>query len=358
MTENALTVQSSNYSIMPVMDIASAVQRRQAIIEFVKSLMVEGVHYGKIPGTDKPTLLKPGAEMLITLFGLAPRFVTEEATQDWTGENHNGEPFFNYRYRCQMWRGDLLVGEGIGSCNSWESKYRFRNAEPTCPQCGEAAIKKSKYPPRDNPRAKPGWYCYAKAGGCGLEFAHDDPAIIDQPRGKIANQNPQDLVNTIDKMSQKRSLVASTLITINASEFFNQDIEDMIFDGVYTENPVLTVQAQPQATETKAEPPAQKQPAPQKPVASRKPSTHKPTTPDSDETPPANLAEFAKWYAERHAYYKDNFHVIGTLKKEFNDNNIGVTFKNHAMSEVLAALELHATQAADAEFDELGGVEN
>jgi len=97
-----------------------------------------------------------------------------------------------------------------------------------------------------------------------------------------------------------------------------------------------------------------------KKAAAPKPAAKQPA-PAGDE-PPANLADFAKWYAERHAYYKDNFHVIGTLKKEFNDKNIGVTFKNHDMGEVLAVLELHAAQAAERDdaliFDEVGGVEN
>ena len=40
--------------------------------ELMKRVMKDGIHYGCIPGTDKPTLLKPGAESLISLFQLAP----------------------------------------------------------------------------------------------------------------------------------------------------------------------------------------------------------------------------------------------------------------------------------------------
>jgi hypothetical protein len=35
------------------------------------------------------------------------------------------------------------------------------------------------------------------------------------------------LVNTIQKMAQKRALVAATLIATSASEFFTQDVEDV-----------------------------------------------------------------------------------------------------------------------------------
>jgi hypothetical protein len=119
------------------------------------------------------------------------------------------------------------VGEGIGSCNSWEKKYRYRNADRACPNCGAAAIKRSKFPPKGRPNEKPGWYCYAKAGGCGAEFVHDDQAIIGQECGQQPNPDIYDQINTIDKMAQKRALIAATLVATNASEFFTQDIEDM-----------------------------------------------------------------------------------------------------------------------------------
>jgi len=223
---------SNSRAIMPVMGIEQAIARRSAIVEFTKQLMVSGTDFGIIPGTDKPTLLKPGAEKLTSLFGLSPRFEIVEKATDWTGEQHDGEPFFYFQYRCKLFYGEWVAGEGIGSCNSWEKKYRYRKAEPVCPQCGAMAIKKSKYPPRNNPQAVPGWYCYAKAGGCGAEFGAKDPAIIDQPRGDVPNPSVADGVNTVDKMAQKRALIAATLIAVNASEFFTQDMEDMDFGHI------------------------------------------------------------------------------------------------------------------------------
>src|SRR6516162_3362693 len=73
--------------LMPVLDLQSAMRRRAFIIEVTKNLMVEGVDYGTIPGTgSKPTLLKPGAERLCTLFGLSPRIAEMTAEEDWDGE--------------------------------------------------------------------------------------------------------------------------------------------------------------------------------------------------------------------------------------------------------------------------------
>lgn len=226
---NEINIHSEQkFAIMPVMDIESAIHRREAIVEFVKGIMDEGTDYGTIPGTDKPTLLKPGAEKLTTFFGLSPILDVLEKELDWTGERHGGEPFFYFQYRCSLYRGDLLVGQGAGSCNSWEKKYRFRTANPICPNCGQDTIIKGK------DEYGGGWLCWQKKGGCGAKWSDGADEIEGQERGIIKNDNPQDLVNTIDKMAQKRSLIAATLIAVNASEFFTQDLEDMDLGPIET----------------------------------------------------------------------------------------------------------------------------
>ena len=57
---------------MPSMTIQDAIIRYNTVIQFTKKVMKSGKDYGVIPGTDKPTLLKPGAEKLCSLFGLTP----------------------------------------------------------------------------------------------------------------------------------------------------------------------------------------------------------------------------------------------------------------------------------------------
>ena len=220
--ENGLMVMEQSLAIMPVMAIAQAVERRAAMVEFVQQIMVENTDYGVIPGTGgKPTLLKAGAEKLNTFFGLAPRFEIVASVEDWTGTDHNGEPFFNYHYRCTLTRGHQVAGQGEGSCNSWEKKYRYRRAELKCPHCGQATVIKGKA------EYGGGWLCWGKKGGCGAKFGDHDATIVNQPQGDIPNPNPADLVNTLQKMAQKRALVAATLLAVNASEFFTQDVEDM-----------------------------------------------------------------------------------------------------------------------------------
>ena len=262
-------------TIMPIMDTKTAVMRRQAIVDFVSTIMVKDRDFGKVPGTDKDVLLKPGAEKLASFFGLSPRFDIAEKVTDWTGEQHGNEPFFYFQYQCSLYHGDILAGQGVGSCNSWEKKYRYRKAERICPECGKDAIKKSKYPPRNNPGAKPGWYCFAKAGGCGAEFPAGSPEIEQQEAGLVKNDNPADIVNTIDKMAQKRALIAATLIAVNASEFFTQDLEDYtdIIEGDYEDV----------------------QPKPRQPVAQPKPPQPQPNGNGHKPASTINTDESEKW---------------------------------------------------------------
>ncbi|HKG11850.1 MAG TPA: hypothetical protein VKB12_00870 [Pyrinomonadaceae bacterium] len=210
---------------MPAMSIESAVERYNAVTEFVSRVLRNDVDYGVIPGTDKRTLLKPGAEKLTTFFGLSTRFQLLERIEDWTGEQHGGEPFFYYLYRCQLFRGDVLIAEGDASCNSRETKYRWREAQRVCPACGQSAIIKGRE------EFGGGWLCFKKKGGCGAKFPDGDQTIESQQTGRVFNPDIADQVNTIQKMSQKRALVGAVLLAVNASEFFTQDIEDMHFNA-------------------------------------------------------------------------------------------------------------------------------
>lgn len=221
-------------SFMPALSFDQVIERRNAIVDFTKSAMKHGVDYGAIPGTDKPTLLKPGAEKLCSLFGLTPTFQVVESIKDWTGKEH-GEPLFYFEYRCKLYRGAQLVAEGDGNCHSWEKKYRYRDAKRICPHCHQPTIFKSK--------REPGYYCWAKPekgiNGCGAKFRDNDPAITSQEVGQVVNPDVFDLVNTISKMAQKRALIAATLLAVNASEFFTQDMDEQYIDAQYTVEPAV-----------------------------------------------------------------------------------------------------------------------
>lgn len=225
MNGNELAVRSGGVTaadLMPVLDMVQALQRRDFMGQVASRLMREGVDYGAIPGAGaKPTLLKPGAERLITLFGLSPELQELTVIEDWDGEREGrGEPLFYYRYKVRLSRNGILMGEGIGSCSSRESKYRYRTGERVCPSCGKPAIIKGRE------EYGGGWLCFARKGGCGAKYRAGDHAIEGQSVGRVLNPDVADIVNTVQKMAHKRALVAAVLMATNASEFYTQDIED------------------------------------------------------------------------------------------------------------------------------------
>jgi hypothetical protein len=221
MSDQLIQVSPESRFLSPAATIAQAIARYALMAEFIKQVMQSDRDYGIIPGTEKPTLLKPGAEKLNSLFGLTPTFDLRDNYLDVTGAQHDGEPFIYFQYKCIIWSGDRKIAEGLGSCNSWEKKYRYRNADRKCPTCGKSTIIKGKA------EYGGGWLCFARKGGCGAKFSDTDPVITDQKLGQIKNPDISDLINTLDKMAQKRALVAATLIATNASDYFTQDLDDI-----------------------------------------------------------------------------------------------------------------------------------
>lgn len=218
--------------ISPLVPVAEAIATYEAMRDFIKSAMVAGRDYGVIPGTKKPTLLQPGAEKLMRFFSLDFVIVPGQHITDWTGQDHGGEPFFYYEFTGRAMRGSRIIAECVGSCNSWEKKYRYRQGNRVCPNCGQPTIFKSKN--------DPGFYCWVKKGGCGSVFLPDDERITKQETGMVKNPDIFDTVNTLQKMSIKRSLVGVSLIACNAHEYFTQDVEDYtegVFEEIAGQNP-------------------------------------------------------------------------------------------------------------------------
>lgn len=185
----------------------------------------EGEDYGVIPGTKKPTLLKPGAEKICNVYGLVPSF------QDtWIEGDGVTTPHLRVRMKCFLHRGDTdgpVVAQGVGAANSWERKHRYRGGQRTCPGCGcEGTIRRSRF--ADKHTGDKGWYCHDKSGGCGETYASNDPRVAEQQVGMVENPDPYDVENTLLKMAKKRSHVDATLTATATSGLFTQDVEDMV----------------------------------------------------------------------------------------------------------------------------------
>ena len=153
-----------------VMSLRQVTDRVNLVHEVLKKVMVEGTHYGKVPGCgNKMVLLKPGADVLAMVFKLVPQF------QVIKNDLANGHREFDVT--CSMYAADgSLLGQGVGSCSTMEKKYRYRKNEK-----GD----------------------------------------------QIENDNIADVYNTVLKMAKKRAHIDATLTVTGAADIFTQDlIED------------------------------------------------------------------------------------------------------------------------------------
>lgn len=187
---NELAVLHTDARSLTAVEVKAHVNLIQQVMAAV---MKKGVHYDTIPGTEKPTLLKPGAEVLMSTF----RIAVEPKVEDLSSEDE-----IRYRIFCvgtHQTTGTVL-GTGLGECSSNEEKYKWRRA--VCePEFDET--------PEDRRRVKYG----RKQGG---------HYTVQQVRTE-----PADVANTILKMAKKRALVDFTLTALAASDIFSQDLEEM-----------------------------------------------------------------------------------------------------------------------------------
>lgn len=192
--------------------------RLDKIQELMKRAMTPNVDYGTIPGTNsKPTLLKPGAEKLCVLFRFAPKLETKK--------HFHTDGHMTVECTCQIldMQGNFL-GEASAMCSTKEAKYAYRRSNRKCPNCGAEAILKSKFPPRDDPSAAPGWYCFAKKGGCGKNFDAGDHDITSQSEGRVPNEDLADSFNTVVRIAEKRALLGAVRLVTGSSGMFDEEI--------------------------------------------------------------------------------------------------------------------------------------
>lgn len=170
-------------------NISTTMNKIAQMQSVVQKTLKQGHDFGEVPGTSKPTLLKPGGEKICMLFGLNPEYEFLQVTEDYDKE------FFSYNIRCTLFRNGQPVAQGVGSCNSKEKKYRFINVDE---------IPENYIGASENFTDKYGRTKY-----------------------KINNPDICSLVNTILKMAKKRAFIDAVLQVASLSEVFTQDLEDM-----------------------------------------------------------------------------------------------------------------------------------
>ena len=99
-------------------------RRTEMLRDYVKNHMNVGEDYGVIPGGNKPTLFKPGAEKLNAVFGLSPMVEVSNRVEDWD----NGFVAYEMKVTLLNKRTGGIEAEGIGSCNSRERRYKNQDA--------------------------------------------------------------------------------------------------------------------------------------------------------------------------------------------------------------------------------------
>jgi hypothetical protein len=195
MENEIMEVCNNGLSIIDTIDNSGIQVTMQKIAKFqtlVQSALKKGHDYDTIPGTPKPTLLKPGGEKICMLMGVNPEYEFIDKTEDYT----NG--FFSYNVRCTLMRNGNPVAQGVGNCNSKEKKYRY------------ITVDLDKIPFGIDPAV-----CEKTTNSYGKE------------KYRIENPNIYDVVNTILKMSKKRAFIDAVLQLAALSDIFTQDIEDM-----------------------------------------------------------------------------------------------------------------------------------
>ena len=203
-TSGAMTVQNLLGQVSLIQQIMSAA-------------MKDGEHYGKIPGCgDKKTLLKPGAEKLCLTFRLRPTFDVEERNLD---AGHR-----EYRVTAKLWSQltQMEVGEGVGTCLTTESKYRYTKGEG---DVTDKPVPKAYWDVRQEDPAKAQELIGGK--GFGTKKVDGKGWMITKGGGKVEHTNPADHYNTVLKMAKKRALVDAVLTATAASDIFTQDAEDI-----------------------------------------------------------------------------------------------------------------------------------
>lgn len=188
MSENETAVTVRDNQVLTAAEMRAQVNRIQ---EVMKAVMRKDVHYGIIPGCQKPSLYQAGAEKIAVTFRIAVRSTVEDlSTPDEA----------KFKTTCEAYSGDKFLGSSVGVCSSSEEKYKWR--KPVCEE-------EFNETPEDRRRVK---------------WAHGKTAPYQQ---KQIRTQPADIANTVLQMSNKRGYVKVVRQVTAASDVFTQDIQDL-----------------------------------------------------------------------------------------------------------------------------------
>lgn len=182
-------------------------ERPRTLDRIYKQILKRDLDYGQIPGTPKPSLWKPGAELLAIYFKISAGDPIIEKTEN------IDKPYFAYVVQQRFFdRNGKLIGVGVGAANTGETRYAFRKV-------WEADYNKMS----DDEKSK----VITKKTSKGIQY------YLSTPPDEIFT-----LQNTILKMAKKRAWVDGILAITGADRIFTQDLQEDEEERVTNAKPV------------------------------------------------------------------------------------------------------------------------
>lgn len=222
----------------PERSIQATIARVIETQAFVKEALKVDMDFQKLPNTKHEVLLQPGAEKIALYFGARPEY---EITTTELGEGH-----VDYGVICNLYSHATgqPVGQGLASCCTMESKYRYRYVDvpkPQWPDKAEGKILKQKGLGK--------WRVdgYGNNKTFQWQLRQDNPNIWDER-------------HTVKLIGAKRAFIKAVRTMAGVSEIFTQDLDELpgLSDLVESEH-TTTVSEQPKPApkeKTEQPPPA------------------------------------------------------------------------------------------------------
>jgi len=153
----------------------SLVQHNTTLSEkLVNTLLVDGIDYGRVPGSNKKALFDPGASKIFNAYNCYTDYRILHYVED--------KDLISYTIQAVVFNraSQEIVNTGIGACSSREVKYKYRNV------------------------SNPSDFGYTQEEISALKKTKEN-------QYRIPNPEFEDLVNTIVKMAAKRADVDAAL---------------------------------------------------------------------------------------------------------------------------------------------------
>ncbi len=194
----------------PVAPPAEVIAAQEATRELIEQALKPGRDYGVVPGTEKPSLLKPGGERITAAMGCYPRYRIIEKEIDHDRENHYEKVKWVTVGKEKPANWEQLKAAGVGRNRKYDDGWVWQEKQV-------------------EPGVSNGLYryvvdCELVHRGSGIVIGHGIGSCSTMESKYI--DRPRDLENTVLKMAEKRAFIAAVLNTFGLSDQFTQDIED------------------------------------------------------------------------------------------------------------------------------------